>query len=325
MTRLKRIAFAISVVLIWCLSPLAPAGAQDFPNRPIRIVVGFGPGSTADVLARMIGNQLRQSLGQQIVVENKTGAGSAIAANFVARAPNDGYTLFMATVANTIAPAMSASPSFNLGRDMAPVALTGLTPNVLVAHPSVTASSVKELIALAKTSPESLLFASSGAGTAAHLAAELFNQRAGVKITQVAYPGSAQAATDLLAGRVTLMFAVASTMIPHVNEGKLKALAVAQHKRASAMPNVPTMSEAGIAGFDAGIWTGLLAPAGTAPEIVGKLSRAVNDALKAEEVAAAMRNQGMDALGGTPDEFARFIKADIDKWEAVTTAAGLRK
>jgi tripartite-type tricarboxylate transporter receptor subunit TctC len=304
---------------------LTPAAAQDYPSRPIRIVVGFGPGSTADVLARLIGNQMRASLGQQFVVENKPGAGSGIAADFVARSAADGYTLFTATVANTIGPALAASPTFNLARDLAPIALIGVTPNVLVAHPSVKAANVKELVALAKASPESLTFASSGAGTAAHLAAELFNQRAGVKLPLVPYAGSAQASADLIAGRVSLMFGVGSTMVPLVNDGKLKALAVAQEKRAGVMPNVPTMAEAGMPGFDAGIWVGLAAPAGTPPDIVAKLSRAVNDALKSPESADAMRKLGLDALGGSPEEFARFIKADSEKWMAVATAAGLRK
>jgi tripartite-type tricarboxylate transporter receptor subunit TctC len=321
MIGMKRLIVLFAATFLACL----PALAQDYPNRPIRVVVGFGPGSTADVLARMLGNQLRQSLGQQVVVENKPGAGSAIAADFVARSAPDGYTLFTATVANTIGPALAANATFNLARDLAPIALIGVTPNVLVAHPSVKAANAKELVALAKASPESLTFASSGTGTAAHLAAELFNQRAGVKLTLVPYAGSAQASADLIAGRVSLMFGVGSTMVPLVNDGKLKAIAVAQEKRAGVMPNVPTMGESGIPGFDAGIWVGLAAPAGTPPDIVSKLSRAVNDALKSAEVATAMRNQGLDALGGSPEDFARFIKADSDKWLSVTTAAGLRK
>jgi tripartite-type tricarboxylate transporter receptor subunit TctC len=325
MIGMKRLVALLATTLIACLFPLAPVAAQDYPNRPIRVVVGFGPGSTADVLARMLGNQLRQSLGQQVVVENKPGAGSAIAADFVARSPADGYTLFTATVANTIGPALAANPTFNLSRDLAPIALIAVTPNVLVAHPSVKASNVKELVALAKANPESLTFASSGTGTAAHLAAELFNQRAGVRLTLVPYAGSAQASADLISGRVSLMFGVGSTMVPLVNEGKLKAIAVAQAKRAGVMPNVPTMDEGGMPGFDAGIWVGLAAPAGTAPEIVNRLARAVNDALKSGELVDIMRKQGLDALGGSPEDFARFIKADGDKWLSVTTAAGLRK
>jgi tripartite-type tricarboxylate transporter receptor subunit TctC len=320
-TTIAFLAFALTAGLT-----TRPSSAQTYPTRPIHIIIGFGAGSTADVLARILGQRLSKTLGQQIVVENRPGAGSMIAAEMVSRAPNDGYTLFMATVANTINPTLSANPTFNLGRDMAPVALCGVVPNVLVAHPSVAASSVQELLALAKSKPESLIFASSGSGTAGHLSAELFNERAGVKIVNVFYSGgSAQALTDLLTGRVNLMFTVASTMLPQITAGKLKALAVAQGKRASVLPDVPTMSEAGMPGFDASIWVGLLAPPGTSDAIRVQIANAVNEALKTDEVLAPMRAQGFDPLGGSPAEFGKFIDADIAKWDTVTKAAGLKK
>jgi tripartite-type tricarboxylate transporter receptor subunit TctC len=320
-TTIAFLAFALTAGLA-----IRPSSAQTYPTRPIHIIIGFGAGSTADVLARILGQRLSKTLGQQIVVENRPGAGSMIAAEMVSRAPNDGYTLFMATVANTINPTLSANPTFNLGRDMAPVALCGVVPNVLVAHPSVAASSVQELLALAKSKPESLIFASSGSGTAGHLSAELFNERAGVKIVNVFYSGgSAQALTDLLTGRVNLMFTVASTMLPQITAGKLKALAVAQGKRASVLPDVPTMSEAGMPGFDASIWVGLLAPPGTSDAIRVQIANAVNEALKTDEVLAPMRAQGFDPLGGSPAEFGKFIDADIAKWDTVTKAAGLKK
>jgi tripartite-type tricarboxylate transporter receptor subunit TctC len=321
-------ATPIAVLAFALVTGLAasPTCAQTYPVRPIHIIIGFGPGSTADVLARMLGQRMSKTLGQQIVVENRPGAGSMIAAETVSRAPSDGYTLFMATVANTINPTLSLNPTFNLGRDMTPVALCGVVPNVLVAHPSVAANTVQELLAVAKSNPKSLTFASSGSGTAGHLSAELFNERAGVKIVNVFYAGgSAQALTDLLTGRVNLMFTVASTMLPQINTGKLKALAVAQGKRASVMPNVPTMSEAGLPGFDASIWVGLLAPPGTSEDIRTKLADAVNEALKSDEVLAPMRAQGFDPLGGSPAEFGKFIEADIAKWDGVTKAAGLKK
>jgi tripartite-type tricarboxylate transporter receptor subunit TctC len=319
---MRRIAICLVALLVVATPALA---VTDFPTRPVRIIVGFGPGSTADVLARIVGQRLSKSLGQQIVVENRPGAGSMIAAEFASRSPADGYTLFMATVANTINPTLTTNATFNLGRDMAPVALVGVIPNVLVAHPSVQAANVGELVALAKSSPQSLFFASAGSGTAGHLSAELFNERVGVKITHVFYSGSAQAASDLLTGRVNLMFTVASTMLPMINDGRLKALAVAQGKRSGVLPDVPTMAEAGMAGFDASIWVGLLAPPGTDKEIVDKLAGAVNEALAAEEVLGPMRVQGFDALGGSPQDFSRFIEADIRKWEQVVAAAGLKK
>lgn len=324
MMHARKIAALFALALVSASVSAQPAAA--YPDKPIHIIVGFGAGSTADVLARILGNKLTKSLGQQIVVENRPGAASMIAAEAVARAPKDGYTLFMATVANTINPSLSAKSTFNLGRDMAPIASVGVIPNVLVANPSVPASNIKELVALAKTKPDSLTFATSGVGTAGHLAAELFNQQAGTKIVLVNYSGgSAQAVTDLLTGRVSLMFAVASTMLPHVRAGKLKALAVAQGKRANSMPDVPTMTEAGMSGFDASIWVGLLAPAGTPKDVVEKLSHAVNEALEAGDVLDAMHKQGYDSLGGSPEEFARFVAADIKKWTGVATAAGLRK
>jgi tripartite-type tricarboxylate transporter receptor subunit TctC len=303
----------------------ASVRAQVYPAQPIKVVIGFGPGSAADILARLVGKQMEARLGQPIVVENRPGNSSMIAAESVARAPADGYTLFMATIANTLNPAETKS-NFNLGRDLAPIALLGIVPNVLVAHPSVPASNLQELIALAKSKPESLTFGSSGYATASYMAAELFNARAGTKILSVPYQGgSNQALSDLLSGRITLMFNVAATLAPHVAAGKLKAFAVAQSKRASIMPDVPTLTEAGMTGYDAGIWIGLLAPPGTPPAIIEKLSIAANAALNNEEVRAALKRQGTDPVGGAPKEFADFIRADIEKWGAVLAIPGSGK
>jgi len=218
------------------------------------------------------------------------------------------------------------SIAFDSVADVTAITMIGTTPLVLLAHPSVPANSLKELIALAQAKPDSLTFGTSGSGTASHLAAELFNSKAASKIVAVHYQGgSSQAVTDLLAGRITLMFNVAATLAPHIAAGKLKAIAVAQQKRSAIMPDVPTMSEAGTPGFDAGIWMGLLAPASTPPDIVEKLSASANEALKSEMVQAALRPQGIDSLGGGPAEFSEFIRADIDKWTAILAATGLRK
>jgi tripartite-type tricarboxylate transporter receptor subunit TctC len=299
--------------------------AQTYPSQPIKIVIGFGPGSAADILARLVGKPMEAKLGQPIVVENRPGNSSMIAAETVARAPADGYTLFMATIANTLNPAETKS-NFNLGRDMAPIALLGIVPNVLVANPAVPANNLQELIALAKSKPDSLTFGSSGYATASHMAAELFNEKAGTKILTVPYQGgSNQAVSDLLSGRITLMFNVAATLAPQVEAGKLKAFAVAQSKRASIMPDVPTLSEAGMTGFDAGIWIGLLAPAGTPPAIIEKLSAAANEALGTEGVRTALQQQGTDPSGSTPKEFTDFIRSDIEKWSAILASPGSRK
>jgi tripartite-type tricarboxylate transporter receptor subunit TctC len=295
----------------------ASAMEQSWPAQPIKIVIGFGPGSAADILARLVGKRMESNLGQPIVVENRPGNSSMIAAETVTRAPADGYTLFMATIANTLNPAETKS-GFDLGKEMAPITLLGVVPNVLVAHPSVPANNLQELIALAKSKPEGLTFGSSGYATASYMAAELFNAKAGTNIPMVPYQGgSNQAVSDLLAGRITLMFNVAATLAPQVEAGRLKAFAVAQAKRASIMPDVPTLAEAGMAGYDAGIWIGLLAPKATPQAIVEKLSTAANAALNDAEVRAALKVQGTDPVGGTPREFADFIRADIEKWTAM--------
>ena len=311
-------ALVASVVI----SAITGAAAQTFPSQPIKMIVGFGPGSAADVLIRVVGKQMESSLGQPIVVENRPGNSSMIAAESVMRAPADGYTLFVATIANTLNPAETGS-GFNLARDLAPIALLATVPNVLVAHPSVPANNLAELIALAKRKPESLTFGSSGYATASYMAAELFNANAGTAIVMVPYQGgSNQALSDLLSGRITLMFNVAATLAPHVAAGKLKAFAVAQGKRASILPDVPTLAEAGMTGYDAGVWIGLLAPVGTSDAIVAKLSAAANEALNAGAVRTALRAQGTDIVGGGPKEFADFIRADIAKWTAVLAASG---
>lgn len=324
-SRYLRIAALCAGVAIISVASAVFATAQTFPAQPIKVVVGFGPGSAADILARLVGKQMEVRLGQPIVVENRPGNSSMIAAETVARAPADGYTLFMATIANTLNPAETKS-NFNLGRDLAPIVFLGTVPNVLVAHPSVPANNLQELIVLAKSKPETLTFGSSGFATASYMAAELFNASAGTKIAVVPYQGgSNQAVSDLLSGRITLMFNVAATLAPLVEAGKLKAFAVAQSKRASIMPDVPTLAEAGMAGYDAGIWIGLLAPAGTPPAIIQKLSVAANEALNAEAVRTALKQQGTDPVGGTPKEFADFIRADIETWVAVLASPSMKK
>jgi tripartite-type tricarboxylate transporter receptor subunit TctC len=321
--RYLKMAVLCAGVTVASVASTAVAMAQAYPTQPIKIVIGFGPGSAADILARLVGKQMETSLGQPIVIENRPGNSSMLAAEAVARATADGYTLFMATIANTLNPAETKS-GFNLGKELAPIALLGMVPNVLVAHPSVPANNLQELIALAKSKPESLSFGSSGYATASYMAAELFNANAGTKIISVPYQGgSNQAVSDLLAGRITLMFNVAATLAPQVEAGRLKAFAVAQSKRASIMPDVPTLTEAGMTGYDAGIWIGLLAPAATPPAIIEKLSAAANEALNTEGVRNALKQQGTDPLGGTPKQFADFIRADIEKWVALLASPGL--
>jgi tripartite-type tricarboxylate transporter receptor subunit TctC len=318
--------FALCAALT-CAAALAasPGLADDYPARPIRVVVGFSAGSGADISARVVGQRMGQILGQQIVVENKTGAGSSLAAEQVARAPKDGYTLLMATIANVINAVVNPNLSFDFRKDFAPVVRLTTTPNILVVHPSVGVKSVKELIDLAKAKPDQLSFASSGVATGTHLAAELFKVMTGVKMVHVPYAGSPQAVTDLLAGRVQVFFSPASTVLQHVREGKLVALASTEARRAAMAPDLPTMAEAGLPGFETGLWFGLVAPVGTPKEIIDKLARAGNEALKADEVGKALAPQGIDLVGGSPEEFARYLDGEMKRWATVAEAAGLKK
>jgi tripartite-type tricarboxylate transporter receptor subunit TctC len=301
------------------------AWAEDYPSRPVRVIVGFSAGTSADITARVVGQRLRQILGQQIVVENKTGAGSSLAAEAVARAPKDGYTLLIASIANPINAVVGTKLSFDFPNDFAPIVRLTTTPNILVVHPALGAKSVKELIELAKAKPDQLSFGSSGTATGTHLSGELFKVMTGVKMVHVPYPGSPQAVTDLLAGRIQVLFSPSSTVLQHVREGKLVALASTEARRTAVAPDLPTMVEAGLPGFETGLWFGLMAPAGTAQEIVAKLNRAGNDALKADEVAKALTPQGIDLVGGSVDDFAGFLASEMKRWATVAEAAGLKK
>lgn len=316
---------ALAAGLIASLLASAPAAAQEpYPSRPIRIIVGFGPASAADIVARVLAQQLGASLKQQVVVETRPGAGSNIAAEYVARAPKDGYTLLMATVANTVNAAMMPHLSFDFQKDLAPINLVTAVPILLAANPSLGVHDVPELIKLAKTKPGEITFGSSGTATAAHLAGELFNTRAGVKLVHVPYPGSAQALTDLIAGRIGLMFGAASTTLPYVKDGKLVALAMAQSKRAALAPEVPSMTDAGLPGFDTSVWFGLLAPAGTPPDVVAKWNGAVTKVLASPEMRERLEAQGAEPAPDTPDEFARFIDRELVKYAKIVKASGAK-
>jgi tripartite-type tricarboxylate transporter receptor subunit TctC len=305
----------------------APAFAQSiYPDHPVRIVIGFSAGAVADTPARLLAQKFSQSLGQQFVVENKPGGGSNIAAEYVARAPHDGYTLLMATAANTINVTIMPNLSFDFRKDFVPVAMVASVPNLLVAHPSLSVDNLQDIIALARKKPGELMYGSSGVGTSTHLAGELINMMAGIKLVHVPYPGSAQSITDVLTGRIPLLFVPASPAMQHVNSGALKAIAVTQARRASMAPNVPTIAEAGLPGYDIGLWFALMAPAGTPREAIDKLARATTEALAAPDVAAALAAAGVDAAPpGTPEGLARFLDAEIKKGAEVARAAGLAK
>jgi tripartite-type tricarboxylate transporter receptor subunit TctC len=313
------VGFAMAVLV-------APsAAAEDYPVRPVRIVVGFGPGASGDIAARVLAQKFGALFGQQFVVENRIGAGSNIATNFVAHAANDGYTLLQGTVANTVNPAITSNLAYDLVKDFVPISLFTTLPNILVVHPAVEARSVVKLIELARARPGELSFGSAGVGSGSHFSGELFNVIAGIKLLHIPYPSTAQAATDLLGGRLQVMFSPASTVLPFVAEGKLVALASTGLRRASAAPNLPTIDEAALPGFDTSGWFGLLAPAGVPREIIERLAAASNEAAKSPDVIAALAPQGYDMAGGTPQEFATFINNDLAKWSRVAAAAGIKR
>jgi tripartite-type tricarboxylate transporter receptor subunit TctC len=314
------------IVLLSILGLPATAFAQaDYPSRPVRIVVGFGPGSAADLTARVLSQRLSKTMGQQFIVENKPGGGSTVAAEQVVRGAKDGYTLFIGTAANVINAVMQPNLNFDFSKDFAPIVYTTSSPNILVVHPSTGVSNVKELIALLKAKSEGVFYGSSGVGTSPHLSGELFNMMAGTEMVHVPYSGSAQAVTDLLAGRTQVVFSPASTVLQYVEGGQLKALASSERTRAAAAPDLPTVAEAGLPGFDTSVWFGVVGPTGISRDIVDKLAGAINEALQNDEVTKPLHAAGLDIKGGTPEEFGAYIASETRKWNDVVTAAGLRK
>jgi tripartite-type tricarboxylate transporter receptor subunit TctC len=301
------------------------ARAQAYPSRPVRIIMGFAPGASGDIAARVLAPALSRLLGQQFIVENRTGAASNIATNFVAHAPKDGYTLLQGTAANTVNAAITPNLTFDFPKDFAPIALFAILPNILVVHPSIGVRTVAELIELARGKPDQLSYGSAGVGALSHVTGELFNVMAGTKLLHVPYAGTAQAATDLLGGRLQVMFSPASTVLQFVVEGKLVALASTGLHRASVAPDLTTISEAGLTGFDTSGWFGLLAPAGMARDIIERLAAASNEATKSPDIVATMAQQGFDMAGGSPEEFAAFIRDDLAKWVRVAGASGLKR
>jgi len=313
----------VTVVMALLLG-MAAAQSQPYPSRAVRVISGFPPGSGADITARVIGVKLYEATGQQFFVENRPGAGSNIAAEVAAKSTPDGYTLFIGTVANTINATLYSKLPFDFARDFAPVALTTAAPNVLVVHPSVPARSVKELVALAKSRPGQLNFASAGTGTAPHLSGELFNAMSGVKMTHVPYKGSPPAVLDLVAGSVDVMFSPASTVLPHVKSERLRALAVTTAARLPSLPELPTVAESGLKGYETVTWFGFVAPAKTPSAIVTRLNAEIVKALALPDVRSQFELQGIEILGGTPERFADYIREEIAKWARAIKLSGAR-
>jgi len=295
-----------------------------YPSKPLRIVVGFPPGGNSDFVARAVGRGLGELWGQQVIVDNRPGAGGNVAAEIVAKAPPDGHTLLLGVFAHAVNPSLYAKLPFDALRDFAPVILCASSANILVVHPSLPAKTVRELIALAKAKPGAITYASAGNGTASHLAGELLKMRAGIDIVHVPYRGTGLAHTDLMGGRVTMFFAAMAGTLPSVQAGRLRALGVTTIKRWPGAPNVPTMVEAGMPGFEVNSWSGLLVPAGTPKEIVVRLNTEVARILRSPETAERLYSFGAEAIDNTPEEFAAYISAEFVKWAKVVKAAGLR-
>jgi len=312
-------------LLLLLAPPCAAAFAQQYPARPVRIVIPFTAGSAADIIARAMEPQMREKLGQSLVIDNRGGAGGNIAAELTAKSPADGYTIMMGTIGtHAINASLYSKLPYDPVKDFTPIALVGESPNVLVLNPRVPANSIKELIALAKSKPGLLNYGSSGAGTSVHLSGELFNTLAGVKMVHVPYKGATEALTALLGGQLDLMFASLSSATPLIKSGRLKAFAVTGERRSPTIPELPTMIEAGLPGFVAVAWYGLVGPAGLQPNVVATLNAAALAALATPEVKDRLFAAGVEVRTSTPQEFARLINAEIRKWAKVVRASGAR-
>jgi len=307
------------------LLAISEANAQTtYPMKPIKIIVGFAPGSSSDVAARVIGDKLGQILGQSVIVENKPGGSSNIAAKQVTLSPPDGYTLYLSTVANVINTVAKGSSEVDLSKDLSAVSMIGSVPNILVVHPALGVNTVNELTQLLKAKPGEIAYASAGNGTALHMAAMLFSMMADVKMIHVPYQGSNAAMSDLLAGRTTVMFVPASTVMQYVNTGKLKALASTGLKRTFVAPDTPTLNEQGLAGFESTVWFGLMSPLGTPEAIEKTLNKAIELAIQSPEVQSQFKALGIDSAYLNNKEFLTYIKSENDKWAKVIKSSNLK-
>ena len=315
-----RLFAGFALGLLW--APLA--FSQAYPNRPVHIVVPFTPGSATDTLARTYGQKLSEIWNQPVVVENKPGAGGTIGAAFVAKSTPDGYTLLVHSAAQAYNPSIYATLTYDTVKDFVDIAALGGQPNVLVVAPSLGVKSMAELIALAKKKPGELNYASAGSGSGTHINGEKFKLAAGIDVVHVPYKGTPEALTDTMTGRVTYYFAPISAALPFVREGKLVALAVSTAKRASALPNVPTVAESGLPGFDYSLWVGIFAPAGTPPEVVDKIARDVRSAAQAADVKERFTTLGAEPMPMTPAEFNQFVDGEITESAKVIKAAGIK-
>jgi tripartite-type tricarboxylate transporter receptor subunit TctC len=317
-------ALLLSCAVLACL-PLTPANAQTYPTKSIRFIVPFSPGGGADIVARAVGQKLAESLGQQVIIDNRTGAAGIIGMEAAAKSPPDGYTIVLGqTGPNSINPSLYDKLPYDALKDFAPITETTRYPYILVVHPSVPVRNIRELIALAKAHPNDLTYASAGNGAANHLAAELLKTMAQIKMVHVPYKASAPALIDVLGGHVSMMFDPIITCMPHVRTGKLRALAITSLQRTTMAPELPTVAETGLPGYEAIGWHGILAPASTPKEIVAKLNTEIVRSLRTPDMRSRFAEQGAEPVGNTPEEFAGFLKEDQEKWSKVVKTAGVR-
>jgi len=308
---------AVLAVLLAAMTPIRPSCAEDYPSRAVKIIVPFGAGGPADIAARLLGNIMQEKFGQPFVVENRTGAGGVIGTQEVVKSPPDGYTLLMMSNTQTANESLVPQRKYELMRDLAPIAPVNYADLVIVVHPSVPAKTLEEFIALAKSEPGKLNYASSGQGTPYHMAGELFKSMAGINVQHVPYRNSGDARTGVIAGQVQMMIDAVTTMAPNIAANQVRALATTGSQRSSVLPNVPTATEAGVPGYEATIWLGLMAPAGTPKPIIDKLNAAVNDAVKRPDIVKLWKDQGAVPMSMSPEEFDKFLRADIVKWADV--------
>jgi tripartite-type tricarboxylate transporter receptor subunit TctC len=313
-----------------CFSATAAAqtastgSGQAYPARAIRLIAHSSPGGTSDILGRLMAHKLTEALGQQVVVENRAGASGIIGVEVAAKSAPDGYTMLITQTSIAINPSMFAKLPYNALRDFAPITQLVAAPNVLVVHPSVPATSVKEFIALAKAKPGSLINGSPGQGTSPHLSAELFKIMAGIKLDHVQYKGAGQAVLSLLAGEVPVMFTTPPTAMPYLKAGRLRPLGVTTTTRIEALPDVPAISEAGVPGYESVQWFGMLVPAGTPRPIIDRLHQELTRALRAPDMKERLNSLGLDGVGSTPEEFAAYIRSETEKWAKVIKAMGIK-
>ncbi len=316
----------LAAVFVLGMLPALPALAQQpYPTKAVRLIVPFPPGGGNDILARAVGQRLSERLGQQVVVDNRGGAGGLVGATLAASALPDGYTLFLASLGNlAVNPALHEKPPYDPVRDFAPITLLATSSFIIVVTNSLPATSIKEFVALAKAKPGGLNYGSAGAGSSLHLTAEVFKQATGINLVHVPYKGTAPAITELIAGQVQVMFSTMPPALPQVKAGKLRALGVTTAKRAASAPDLPTVAEAGFAGFDVSNWQGMLGPAKLPRALVDKLNADLNAVLKTPQMIDTLAAQGLEAAGGTPEQFAALIKKEVAKYAAVIKAAGIK-